>query len=180
MSQSSNGISAEKAHADAQGAIRVAQKAMEENEELREELDQLREQMDQMQRQYERRIKELEDRTDLTRTLNDAAAMTMDERAAVLIQTLANDARSNPDTDRAKLTVREAQAALGGGLDRAQFYYDDGVFQAAEDLIGDTDVLEYIHVGNESSGKTRLVLRLDKGELPTTAAGKELTSNGGG
>lgn len=124
-----------------------------ENEELRAELDTLR------------------DRTDLLDHVKEASALKPERRAAVLIATLHNQAQTNDGL--AEMEVSEAQAALGGSVDRTLMY---STFEKAVELVGDEDVLCYIRESRASSANSRLKINLRKGELPDTIAGQSIKS----
>lgn len=124
----------------------------------------------------QQRVTELEERTELQRHVRDASSLRVDERAAVCIQTLVNQARRRErsgDAPAAAMDYRGADDALGGGLDDRQLY--NAIERAAE--LVDGDVVRFKKEPRSSQKNSRLVVDLDQGSLPDAVAGREI--NGG-
>lgn len=122
-------------------------------------------------------VSELRDRTGLLETVKSGASMKIDERAAVLIQTLYNkawkrkqkDANTNPT---ASMDYNAAEAALGGSVARSTILR---TFDKAEQLVGDDDVVEKVSEDRSSKKNTRLLLDLSGGDVPATIAGQRIS-----
>lgn len=130
----------------------------EERRRLEEEVEALRQE-----------VSTIEDRTDLFERVNRGASLKPDERAAVILQTLY--AKANRNGGSASIDVNGAVDALGGDVDRTLMY---STFEKAEQLVDDTDIVEYKQEDRSSSKNSRLILRLENGEPPATVAGHEI------
>lgn len=133
-------------------------------------------------RQLEQRIAELEsaldDQVEIMRKAMRSSSLKPVERASLLIQALWSEAKRNGEKSgqkpRATMTAGEAVKALHGDVDRTLMYGESGTFQKAEDLVGDTDILEYRTEDRASAKNTRLIMNLEAGEPPQTAEGYDL------
>lgn len=173
-----------KAKTEAKDAKQMASNAQDRLLDVREEAnkkDQRIAELEQEVASLEDELGTLRDRTGLLETVKRGSSMKIDERAAVLIQTLYNQAwrnkQSNANTNpTASMDYNAAEGALGGSVDRSNIYR---TFDKAESLIDNSDVLEYIKEGHGSSKNTRLVLDLGSGDLPETVAGQSISQPGG-
>lgn len=169
----------EEATATAESAELAATRAMKRSNELREnvrdlevELDEVREERDELADE----VTELRDRTDLLEHVRDASSMKIDDRAAVLIQTLYNEAwrkksSNSNESGRASMDYKKADGALGGGVSRDMIYR---TMQKAETLVDDDSVLEYVKEDRGAKKNTRLRIDLESGELPRAVNGQEI------
>lgn len=114
----------------------------------------------------------LRDRTDLFDRVRRASALKPDERAAVMIQTLYNEAEASDG--RATMDVGEGVKTLGGEVDRTLMYGENGAFERAVDLVDDEEVLWYKEESRSSQKNSRLIIDLNAGPLPETANGFDL------
>jgi hypothetical protein len=137
----------------------------EQTEHLEAELQKRDKRIDEL----ESRLATTENRTDMLDAVEQAAALKPDERAAVLVQTLYNEAANS--NGEASIDAGQAVKALGGSVDRTLMYGESGVFQKAVDAVGDEDVLELKTEDRSSKKNTRLRLDLTEGTLPDTVAG---------
>lgn len=140
----------------------------EQNEWLEDELKDRDEEIQHLRRELD----SVKNRTDLLDRVESASALKPDERAAVLIQTLYNEADAT--NGHASIDASQASKALGGRVDRTLMYGETGTFQKAVDAVGDDDVLKLVKEDRASDRNTRLVLNLEAGELPETVAGVEV------
>lgn len=129
----------------ANDASRMAQRATRQNRELRERVAELGERLD-----------EIDQRTELLEDITDGTALTVDERAATLVQTLANQAQQTSQ-GTAAMDYQAANAALGGSLHRQQVY---SAMERAADLV-EHDGVRYISESRSSDRNTRLVIDLE-------------------
>jgi len=170
----------EAAQAQANDAKQMAREAQQKFLEVRERemaKDQRIDDLEDELAEARNEIEHLRDRTGLLETVQKGSAMAIDERAAVLIQTLYNqawerktsDAATNP---KAAIDYKAAQAALGGTIARSKIYR---TFDKAEALVDDTSVVEKVGEARGSSKNTRLRLSLEDGDVPATVAGQEIT-----
>lgn len=162
--------------------------------EARQEVARVRDQYEEKLAARDERIAELEaelehlrdevdtvsDQTEVLQLGRKASALKPDERAAVVLQTLYNEARKRGDRNNdepasAAMDAGEAVKTLGGSIHRTQVYGDHGVFQRAVDLVDDEDVCWVKKESRASSKNTRLIVDLEAGDLPTTAAGRSIT-----
>lgn len=125
-----------------------------------------------------RELDRVDDRTDLLRHVSKQANGTVDEHAAVLLQTLYNEATERGDADTldnptASLEPAEAVAALGGGLDYRLMYRR---FDRAVELVDDTDVCWVDEQPRHADENTALKFDLRGGEMPAAVAGHELAT----
>lgn len=151
-------------------------KLREENAILSDRVDTAEQERDELRKEVSR----LRERTDLLETVRRAGSMGVEERAAVLVQTLYNEARgrgqkNTKDTASAMMDYNKAEGALGGGVSRDQIYR---TFDRAEELVDDTDVVQYIKEDRTSPQNSRLVLTLENGALPQTIAGHAIEEPG--
>ncbi|EMA29387.1 hypothetical protein [Halobiforma nitratireducens] len=139
-------------------------------DELEEELTE----KDQRIRELKQTVESLEDRDRLMQEVHRNAADTPTKRAVRLIQTLNNEAVTNGQAgqeEHATMTAREAMKCLGGDVSRPTIY---PTFDRAVELVGDDDVLEYRKEDRSSPKKSRLILDLEVGDLPSTIAGYDI------
>ena len=129
----------------ANDATRIAQRATRQTRELRKRVDEL-----------EAQLAETDQRTELLEEITDGHSLTVDDRAATLVQTLANQAQQSAQ-GTAAMDYQAANAALGGTLHRPQIY---AAMERAADLV-DHDGVRYISESRSSERNTRLVTDLE-------------------
>jgi chromosome segregation ATPase len=157
-----------------------ANKAKREAFELREELIQRDQRIDELEAAVEEQaqtIKQLRDRTGMLDNIEDGASLKIDKRAAILVQNLYNQAwkrkeSSLNETPSASMDYHGAEAALGGGVDRANIMR---TFGKAEELVDDDDLLWKEEEDRSSKKNTRLILDLSEGDAPQKIAGQDIT-----
>lgn len=140
----------------------------EQNEWLEEELKQRDKRIDEL----ERELQQVQTRTDLLDRVEEGSSLKPAERAAVLIQTLYNEAANT--NGAASIDATGAVKALGGGVNRTLMYGPNGTFQKAVDLVDDESVLTMRKENRASEKNTRLELDINDGDLPDTVAGVEV------
>jgi len=164
---------------EVEDTAQTARRAIKGQRELRKENRTLRDELakeSDARAELEQEVDSLRERTDLLQTVRRAGSMGVEERAAVCIQTLYNEAygrgqKDTSDTASASMDYKKAEGALGGGVSRDQIYR---TFGRAEDLVDDRDVVKYVKEDRSSAKNTRLVLTLKDGDVPATIAGHEI------
>lgn len=170
---------AREAQQQAESASRLASDAQDRLLDLREENATLRDEIESLHEENESlrgRIEELHNRTDLMTDVAAGAAMKPDQRAAVCIQTLYNEAYRNKHLNAetrptASMDYKKGQGALGGGISRSSVLRS---FERADELV-DGDVVRYIREDRSSEQNSRLVIDLSESAAPETVAGQEIT-----
>jgi len=122
--------------------------------------------------ELESRLDAYETRTDLLDSIEADAALKPKQRAAVLIQTLHNEAVNT--NGHASIDASGAVKALGGSVNRTLMYGENGAFQKAVDAVDDTDVLRLVTENRAAKRNTRLELDLTAGTLPEVVAGVDI------
>lgn len=140
----------------------------EQNEWLEQELKKRDERIDDLEHELE----QVQTRTDLLDRVEEGSSLKPEERAAVLIQTLYNEAVNT--NGYASIDVSGAVKALGGSVNRTLMYGPNGTFKRAVELVDDEDVLRLKKENRASEKNTRLELNITDGELPETVAGVEV------
>jgi len=138
----------------------------DQNEWLEQELKAREERIDELERRLDRQ----EELKHLLIRMEGNAANKPERRAGVLIKTLYNEADAS--NGRASLDATQAQAALGGGVDRTLMY---STFDTAVELVGDEDVVWVTRESRASNRNTRLEIDLSAGDVPETVAGVAVT-----
>lgn len=159
----------EKALALAKRALDRCNELENENQAFQKELRELSSENQELRQ----RIQDLEERDAIADSLIDASRLKVEERAAVCIQTLANDALKQKRRGRppkAKMDHNEADAALGGELDRRQLL---DALERAGDIV-DSEVVEFVRENRAAKKNSRLILNLEAGALPSTVAGYDM------
>jgi len=129
----------------------------------------------------EQELAAVRERTDLLQTVKRASSMQIDERAAVLIQTLYNEAYANKQSDvesrrpKAAMDYNAAKKALGGSVARATILR---TFEKAEELVDNPELMKKVKEDRSSARNTRLRLNLEGGDLPAQIAGQNITVPG--
>lgn len=121
----------------------------------------------------EENVHDLDDRTSLQEFVRDASSLKVEERAAVLIQTLYNEAQKKRRRGGEPIATgdyKDADTALGNTLDNRQLI--DAMDRAATLVEG--DVLQFKKEPRSSRMNSRLILNLNAGELPATVAGRKI------
>jgi DNA repair exonuclease SbcCD ATPase subunit len=142
------------------------------------ELEAALEERDERIAELEADLEQLRERTDMLQQVRQNANRGPDERAAILIQTLYNEAHAHKDAGldpRATMDKDAAIKALGGGIQRQKIY---PTFRKAEALVDDTDVLEYVQVPRSAAENNHLELDLREGDVPAVVAGHSITKGG--
>lgn len=144
-------------------AVHIARQATRRVNDLEDEIERYEDELaarDQRIAALEERLDAVESSTELIQHVEDASRLDVDERAAVCLQTLVNEARSRPDNQpsRASMDWEKGLAALGGGIDRTRIY---DVYRRAEELVGNDDVCWYEKEPRGSQQNSRLVVDLD-------------------
>lgn len=170
---------------EAEDARKFAQRAIRERNELAEEVESLRSDVEYLRREQDR----LRNRTDMLQQVRQASALKPDERAAVLIQTLYNDAHANQDDGlhpKAKQTTKQARSALGGGVQRSKAWQAQQravelVAEAAgqDDVPEDARLLQWVKRSRSHSEDSHLLLDLRNGEMPAAVSGFDIAGPGG-
>jgi predicted nuclease with TOPRIM domain len=141
----------------------------DENEALRDKLA-----------ERERRIQELEDTVatleDSVEIINGVQRESLSKTdlcAIKLIRQLHNEAKNT--NNHATTSVSDAvEKVLDGSVHRTQMYGETGVFQRAEDAVGDRSVLKFVQEDRADPKPTRLKINLNKGTIPKKYNGVEL------
>lgn len=152
---------AEQADALAKTALDLVNEKDEQIEALEAEIENLQTEVD-----------ELREANAIVARVNDNRELSVDDRAVVCVQTLANDAGSD---GRAAMTIAEGWSTLGREFDRTRMY---DVFKRAESLIGNNDVCWYQKEPRGHTPPSRLILDRSSGDLPDTVAGHALRRGG--
>jgi len=166
---------------EAEKAVEMAKDAQQQLVDVRQELHQKDQRIDELEGQLEdaqQELSQLRDRTGLLETVKSGSSMQIDERAAVLIQTLYNEAwkkqQSSANTKpRASMDYKAAKSALGGCVGRSAIYR---TMEKAEALVGNDDLVGFVEESRGSKKNTRLRLNLEGGEVPETVAGQRVTT----
>jgi chromosome segregation ATPase len=143
-----------------------------QNRELRDRVDALEAENEDLRAEVE----QLHEQTDLLELLRDVDGMTVEERAALCVQTLYHEAareqeKDTKDAATAAMDYKKAGGVFRGRLSRDQIYR---TFERVAELVDDEDVIRYIRESRNSDKNSRLVLSLEKGDLPPTIAGHEI------
>lgn len=130
-------------------------------EELQAEIQSLRDENDCLRE----RLADVEDRTDLQAHVQDAAALKVEDRAKVCIQTCVNEAQRrgrNGENASATMDYNEARKALGGGLADQQLL---DALKRADDLV-DSPAVRFKKETRAAQRNSRLIVDLEAGDLP--------------
>ena len=162
-------------------------RVMEQLDETHDRLENLETETE--TKQLRREVEQLRSRTDMVQQVEQASALKPDQRAAVLIQTLYNDAHANESNGlqpKAKLTNKQARSALGGGMTRSKAWQAmqravELVTKAAnqEHLAEEKRLLQYVKVPRSESQNSHLLLDLRNGEMPPVGTSFDITTPGG-
>ena len=158
-------------------AYEIGYRALKRSNEFRDELVAIREEIEDVReenRMLREEVRELEHRTSLLKNMAASTANIVERRAAVLIQTLYNEAahrkRSNNEQarPRASMDYRKVETALGGGLSREQIYR---AMERAEEIVETDGVVTYIKQSRSDAKNTRLELDLSEADRVETDQG---------
>lgn len=133
-----------------------------ENRELRDELDAARQ-----------RLADVEERDAIADSVVDAKRLKVEERAAICLQTAANKAfkrKRRGEHPSAEIDYNTADTATGGVLDRRQLL--DALERAA--TLVDSDVARFKKERRSAKKNSRLIVDLERGDLPTEVAGMDI------
>lgn len=148
-------------------AMQVARNATDDADELAEKLSHER----QRRKEIEKELEKVTDDRELLNTVRRNAAGDRQAQAAICIQSLTRQARKNAN-NRASMDANGCQDTLQGNIDRTNTY---DVFEEAEQLVEDTEVVWYQKESRSSKKNSRLIVNLDGGSLPAQVAGVDLT-----
>lgn len=170
----------EEVQSEANTAQQLARDAQSRLVEVREEKAALEAEIEALREknvELESRVDDLQTRTDLMDDVAHGSAMKVEKRAAVLIQTLYNNAYRNKQADTseqatAALDWRGGQSALGGNIDRSGVYR---TFEKADDIV-EGDVVRFEKESRSSKKNSRLILDIREDEPPRTVAGQKITA----
>jgi len=168
-------------------ALSNAMDAREEVAKLRSTVDRLVDRVDELEEENRR----LRDRTDLLQQVREASSLKPDERAAVIIQTLINEAHTNEASGhapKAKMDTAQAKKTLGGAADRGAAWR---ALQRAEELVCDAKGLDpdndnecqrspvrYVKRSRSAKENSHLLLDLRDGDVPAVVAGYDVHDGG--
>ena len=159
----------------AKAAISVAKRAISKTNDAEERIEALEQQVAELEYQLEQFHNRVDREERMFSDIRKGMANKPEERAAILIQTLNNEALTDASIGRgakAEMDAGKARGALGGGVDRTLMY---PTFECAAGLIGDEDVLEYVKEGRGGERNSRLRLNLEGDrELPDRVAGYKI------
>ncbi len=150
-----------------QGAIQIAQSAKSEVVDLEEELEHERKR----RKELEHRVEKLSQDNEFVNTAQKNGVSENTRRAAICLQTLARRARKG-STNHATMDANRCEDTLNGTIHRTTAYR---IFERAEELIDDDDVVWYVKEERSSPDNHRLVLDLDGGDLPAQVEGFDLS-----
>jgi uncharacterized protein YhaN len=151
----------EDAERRAQQADAIAKRTQDRFNEARDRIDELETALNAALTE----IDELREANAMVAHVNDNRALSVDDRAVVCLQTLANDAGTE---GRAAMTISEGWSTLGREFDRTRMY---DVFKRAESLVGDSDICWYQTEPRGHTPPSRLILDLSVSTLPDEIAG---------
>lgn len=170
--------------ADAQLAARVEAlsrnlRALEEEvDELNGEVETLKREKAEMREEFEAELAEQRSRTDLLSLVDQADELGSKQKSAILIQNLHRKAKRKRERGKkphASITRSQAEDILQNiDQDRTTFYTD---MERAARLVGeDNDVITY----DSNANGSRLMMKLDKGDLPSSKDGVQLHTDAHG
>jgi hypothetical protein len=151
-----------------------------------EDIRTLQERVDVLEEQNEQLLGELatlRQRTDLMNAIQSADRLKPDERAAVCVQTLYNEAwqsrhADTPEPASAAMDYNKAEGALGGSVSSRSLIYDafDRAEEVADDQLGeDQEVVQYVKESRSADRNTRLVVDLrEQDPFPLEVGGDEV------
>jgi predicted RNase H-like nuclease (RuvC/YqgF family) len=147
-------------------------------DEKNQTITQLEDRMDALERenrQLRHDLDEQREKRDWLQAAQQADQMDQDLRAALCVQNLLAKADST-GRQRVSMDNSDGMEALNHSIHRTSVY---DVYEKAEKLVGDTDVLWFKREPRSSKKNSRLILDRTNGNLPRMLAGVELhnTSN---
>jgi|AntDeeMetagen285_2_1112576.scaffolds.fasta_scaffold01049_10 hypothetical protein len=151
-----------------QGAIQIAQSAKGEVVELEEELAHERKR----RKELEQQVEKLSQDNEFVNTVQQNGVSDNTRRAAICLQTLARRARKG-SSNHATMDANRCADTLNGTIHRTTAYR---IFERAEELVDDGEVVWYQKEQRSSAENSRLILDLDGGELPAQVAGFDLST----
>jgi DNA repair exonuclease SbcCD ATPase subunit len=145
---------------------RARDKRMSLLETLQDQQERIDDQQDRIE-ELEAQVDRLRDRTDLMDAIKDATVLKPEQRAAVLLQTLYNEAwtkaqRSTKNPPTAEMDYKQAGSALGGSIDQRPKLYA-AMEKAAElvaEKLGENDIVSFIKEDRHAIKNTRLQVDL--------------------
>lgn len=157
----------ERLSSELQGVIQIAQSAKSEVVELEEELAHERKR----RKELEQQVEKLSQDNEFVNTVQQNGVSDNTRRAAICLQTLARRSRKGSG-NHATMDANRCADTLNGTIHRTTAYR---IFEQAEELVGDSDVVWYQKEKRTASENSRLILDLDGGELPAQVAGFDLS-----
>lgn len=157
----------ERLREDLNGAVQIARNATQRVSELEDEVAHER----QRRKELEEQVEKLSDDRELLNKVRRNGADSYSTAAAVCIQTLAREARNNA-SQRAEMDAKSCVRTLNSTIHRTNTY---DVFDEAEELIDDRDVVWKQKESRSSPKNTRLIVDLSEGDLPAQIEGHDLT-----
>jgi len=157
----------ERLREDLNGAVQIARNATQRVADLEDELAHER----QRRKELEEQVEKLSDDRELLNKVRRNGADSYATAAAVCIQTLAREARNNA-SQRAEMDAKSCVRTLNSTIHRTNTY---DVFDEAEQLIDDRDVVWKQKESRSSPKNTRLIVDLSEGDLPAQVEGHDLT-----
>ena len=132
--------------------------------------------------ELEAEVDRLRDRTDLMDAIKDATVLKPEQRAAVLLQTLYNEAwtkaqRETKNPPTAEMDYNQAGSALGGSIDQRPKLYAAMEKAAAlvTEKLGENDVVSFIKEDRHAPKNTRLQVDLrGRDPFPLEIGDKEI------
>ncbi len=158
----------ERLSSELQAAVQLARDAKGTVVELEEELKHER----QRRKELEQEVEKLQQDNQFVNTVQQNGVSKNTRRAAICLQTLARRARRGAD-DVATMDANRCEDTLQGSISRTTAYR---VFERAEELVENDDVVWYQKEKRSAPENSRLILDLNGGDLPAAVAGFDLSS----
>jgi len=157
-------------------AVAFAERALERCNELEEQIETLRAENRDLRDELDaakQLLADVEARDSLADVAVEGKRLEVEERAAVCLRTAAKKAHKRKRRDQppaGEIDYNKAEAALGGELDRRQLL--DALRRAAELIDG--KVARFKKENRAAKKNSRLIVDLERGELPSTVAGMDI------
>lgn len=151
-------------------------------DDLTDELERVRDENDDLRREVQQLsadIRDLQQRTDLLAVVEDASALSKDERAGVCLQQLVRECRRKRDAGQepvSSMTGRRATEEVLCLENRQPAYR---ALKRAPKLVGNTDVCWWQKERRGHEPPSRLMLDLREGDVPSVVAGVNLRGGDG-
>lgn len=161
---------------ETQKAVQFAKRALARCDDLEEEIEALRAENRELRDELDaarKRLVDVEERDAIADTVVNAKRLKVEERAAICLQTAANKAykrKRRGEHPSAEIDYNAADTATGGVLDRRQLL--DALERAA--ALVDSNVARYKKEPRAAKKNSRLIVDLERGELPSQVAGMDI------